>query len=439
MTPTSRRTPPTASPSCSPEPSDPRCRSLGHAVRRLRPARGGVEQTVLGAEQLGSGAGLGPGGRHRPGSRPGARIRQAATPYAAAPATTPLPAPDGRIAVADTASGVIDTVNPDGTALVQVTTPEQGLRHPGRRGRPTARTWWSPPSAPTMSCASTWWPPTARTGTCWCPTTPASRTSAPGLPGRAVGVLRPLPARSSRRLCDRRGAHGRHRATQGHGLLTTMGRRERVLLRDLPGRLPARLRRRGTGRDRRPGLRQRHRRSERAARDRARAGGHAHRLDLGRQVRAGDQRLAARRERDLRRPRSWRHSGAGRGHDVPALGVLPGPVPQRLVADLPRRGRHAATQATTCSSRPPTGRGSSSSTSGATSRTTRSGEPLPSCPRRPPRRSRSGLRVVPRREIRQVRSLLPSGLRDVLLAPDKFGDSPANARPAPSLTSWSSS
>ena len=57
----------------------------------------------------------------------GARIRQAGVPYAAAPATTHQPAPDGRIAVTDTNSGVVDTVNPDGTALVQVTTPEQGF------------------------------------------------------------------------------------------------------------------------------------------------------------------------------------------------------------------------------------------------------------------------------------------------------------------------
>jgi TolB protein len=51
----------------------------------------------------------------------------APTRYAAAPATTPVAAPDGRIAVADLATGVVDTVNPDGSALVQVTTPDEGF------------------------------------------------------------------------------------------------------------------------------------------------------------------------------------------------------------------------------------------------------------------------------------------------------------------------
>ena len=47
--------------------------------------------------------------------------------YVVTPASAPVAAPDGRIAVADTLAGVIDTVNPDGSALVQVTTPEEGF------------------------------------------------------------------------------------------------------------------------------------------------------------------------------------------------------------------------------------------------------------------------------------------------------------------------
>jgi Tol biopolymer transport system component len=59
--------------------------------------------------------------------RAGSTVAPAVTGYAAAPATTHSPAPDGRIAVTDTSSGVVDTVNPDGGALVQVTTPEEGF------------------------------------------------------------------------------------------------------------------------------------------------------------------------------------------------------------------------------------------------------------------------------------------------------------------------
>jgi TolB protein len=47
--------------------------------------------------------------------------------YAVARTTRPAARPDGRIAVTDVGSGVVDTVNPDGSALVQVTTPDEGF------------------------------------------------------------------------------------------------------------------------------------------------------------------------------------------------------------------------------------------------------------------------------------------------------------------------
>ncbi|HEX5086537.1 MAG TPA: hypothetical protein VFV89_01945 [Nocardioides sp.] len=88
-----------------------------------------VESSVEGAVQSSWGALPGSAraarGSHLP--RVGSASGPARTGYAPARATSPVAAPDGRIAVTDTDSGVVDTVNPDGTALVQVTSPEDGF------------------------------------------------------------------------------------------------------------------------------------------------------------------------------------------------------------------------------------------------------------------------------------------------------------------------
>ena len=103
-------------------------------------------------------------------------------------------------------------MNPDGTALVQVTTPEQGF---------AIQATWTPDGSHLVVAAfgaddELRLYSVAADGSDWhllVPDGPGFADFGPRVsPGRTIGVLRPLPARSSRRLRDRSSAHGRHPA-----------------------------------------------------------------------------------------------------------------------------------------------------------------------------------------------------------------------------------